>query len=50
MEWLTCIRTAIDYMENHLKDDISAQDVADRVYLSPYFLQRGFLLLTGYGI
>ena len=50
MEWLTCIRTAIDYMENHLEDDISAQDVADRVYLSPYFLQRGFVLLTGYGI
>ena len=50
MEWLTCIRTAIDYMENHLKDDISAQDVADQVYLSPYFLQRGFSLMTGYGI
>ena len=50
MELLTCIRTAIDYMENHLEDDISAQDVADQVYLSPYFLQRGFVLLTGYGI
>jgi AraC family transcriptional regulator len=50
MEWLTCIRTAIDYIENHLEDDISAQDVADQVYLSPYFLQRGFSLMTGYGI
>ena len=50
MEWLTCIRSAIDYMENHLKDDISAQDVADQVYLSPFFLQRGFALMTGYGI
>ena len=50
MEWLTCIRTAIDYIETHLEDDISVQDVADQVYLSPYFLQRGFVLLTGYGI
>ena len=50
MEWLTCIRTAIDYMEEHLKDNISAQDVADQVYLSPFFLQRGFSLMTGYGI
>ena len=50
MEWLTSIRTAIDYMEKHLEDDISAQDVADRVYLSPFFLQRGFSLMTGYGI
>lgn len=50
MEWLTSIRTAIDYMENHLEDDISAQDVAAQVYLSPFFLQRGFSLMTGYGL
>ncbi len=50
MEWLISIRTAVDYMENHLEDNISAQDVADRVYLSPFFLQKGFSLMTGYGI
>ena len=50
MEWLTSIRTAIEYMEEHLTDDISAQDVAARVHLSPFFLQRGFSLMTGYGI
>lgn len=50
MEWLNSIRTAIDYMEEHLENDISAQDVADRVFLSPFFLQRGFSLMTGYGI
>ena len=50
MELLTSIRTTIDYMEEHLTDDISAQDVADRVHLSPFFLQRGFSLMTGCGI
>ena len=50
MEWLTSIRTAIDYIEKHLTDDISAQDVADQAYVSPFFLQRGFSLMTGYGI
>ena len=50
MEWLTSIRTAIDYIEEHLEENINAQDVADRVYLSPFFLQRGFSLMTGYGI
>ena len=50
MEWLTSIRSAIDYMEDHLEDNISAQDVADHVYLSPFFLQKGFSLMTGYGI
>ena len=50
MEWLTSIRTAIEYMEEHLTDEISVQDVADQVCLSPFFLQRGFSLMTGYGI
>ncbi len=50
MDWLTCVRKAVDYMEEHLEDDISVQDVAAAVYLSPFFLQRGFSLMTGYGI
>lgn len=50
MEWLSAIRAAIDYMENHLTDNISAQDVAGQVYLSPFFFQRCFSLMTGYGI
>ena len=50
MEWLASIRMAIDFMEAHLEDDIGAQDVADRVYLSPFFLQKGFSLMTGCGI
>ena len=50
MEWITSIRTVIDYMEEHLTDNISAQDVADQVYLSPFFLQKGFSLITGYGL
>ena len=33
MELITSIRKAIDYMETHLTDNISAQDVADQVYL-----------------
>lgn len=54
MEWLTTVRTAIDYIETHLQDPISAQEVADHVAgkasLSPFFLQKGFSLMTGYGI
>ena len=50
MEWLTGVRTAIKYIEDNLTRDISAQDVADQVHISPFFLQRGFLIMTGYGI
>ena len=37
MEWLTSIRKAIDYMEEHLEDNISAQDVAEQVFMSSFF-------------
>ncbi|MCR5725451.1 MAG: AraC family transcriptional regulator [Treponema sp.] len=50
MDWLTSIRRAIAYMEATLTEDISAQDVAAEVNMSPFFLQRGFSLMTGYGI
>ena len=50
MEWLDCIRGAIDFMEKNLCRDISVQDVAGQVYVSPFFLQRGFSLMTGCGI
>ena len=50
MEWLTSIRAAIDFMEAHLRDDIGVRDVAGQVYLSPFFLQKGFSLMTGCGI
>ena len=50
MEWITCIRTAIDYMEEHLEDDISAQDVAEQIYMSSFFFQKGFSVMTGYGL
>ncbi len=50
MEWLTSIRTAVEYIETHLEDDISVQDIADRLFISPFFLQRSFAVMTGYSI
>lgn len=47
MEWITALRKSIDYIEAHLLENISAQDVAANVYLSPLYLQRGFQILTG---
>ena len=31
MEWLTAIRKSIDYIETHLKEDITVQDIANQV-------------------
>ena len=50
MEWLTSIRRAVSYMEDHLTEEVSLDDVARVVHLSPFFLQRGFSLMTGFGV
>lgn len=50
MEWLTCVRTSIEYIESHITEDIGTQQVADQVHLSPFFLQKGFSVMTGMGI
>lgn len=48
MEWTKCLREAITYMENHLLEDITGEDVADAVFMSSFYLQKGFKILTGY--
>jgi AraC family transcriptional regulator len=37
---------AIEYMENHLLDDITIEDIAKQAHLSPYHFQRTFGILT----
>ena len=38
------------YIEEHLKDIISAQDVSDQVYMSQVHFQKGFQVMTGYSV
>jgi len=47
MEWLTCIKNVIAYIEENLSEDITVEDMARQVFVSPYLLQRGFSALTG---
>lgn len=50
MEWIESLKRAIRYMEEHLLEDISANEVANAVYLSPFYFQKGFKIVTGYSI
>lgn len=50
MEWTETLRAAIDYMEDHLREPITVQDVAAHVYVSPFYLQKGFEIVTGYSV
>lgn len=50
MEWTEGLKGAIDFMEKHLLEDISAEDVAAAVNISSFYLQKGFRIMTGYSI
>ena len=44
------VRRTIDYMEEHLLEDVSIKDLARHVYVSPFHLQRIFKALTKIGL
>ncbi|MDQ0272477.1 AraC family transcriptional regulator [Cytobacillus purgationiresistens] len=46
MAWLQFIQTAIDYMEEHLLEDLDIEEVAKQAGSSSYHFQRTFALLT----
>lgn len=46
MDCMTTIQKAIQYMEDHLLEDISYSDVAKHLYMSNYHFQRVFSLIT----
>ena len=50
MEWLTCIKSSINYIEEHIKENISIEDIAANAYVSSYYLQVGFQIFTGYSV
>ena len=50
MEWLNAIKCAIDYMERNLDTVTGPEEVADSVHMSAMYLQRGFQIMTGFGI
>lgn len=50
MEWTESLRKAVDFMETHLLENIGAEDVAEEVHISSFYLQKGFSIVTGYSI
>lgn len=47
MEWISAIQRAINYIEEHLLEDINYEDAAKQLYISSYEFHRAFSFLTG---
>lgn len=50
MDWLESISKAITYIEDNISNDIETDDIANNVYMSSFYLQKGFSILCGYTI
>lgn len=50
MDWTESLRHAIDYIEEHILDNINSEDIANSVYMSPFYFQKGFKIMTGYTV
>ena len=47
MEWAQTISDAVEYIEDHITEDITINDIAKHVCISPFYFQKGFSLLCG---
>lgn len=50
MAWIESLQRAIDYMEEHLLEDITMEDIARQANSSPFHFQRTFAILTDISI
>ncbi len=50
MEWMDTIQESIEFIESHITDDISADNVASNVFMSSFYFQKGFSMLCGYTV
>lgn len=50
MEWMEIIGNSIQYMEDHITENITVEDVAKGVGVSSFYFQKGFAMLCGFSV
>lgn len=48
MDWITGIQNAINYIEDHITDELDYERIAKESFSSPFHFQRVFSILCGY--
>ena len=49
-DWKSSIQIALEYIENHITEDLGAQEVAKVACMSTFYFQRMFSVLCGMGV
>lgn len=50
MGWMEAIAAAIQYVEDHITDELTVDMVADHVNISSFYFQKGFAMFCGFTI
>ena len=45
MEWMSIIGNSIQYMEDHITENITVEDIAKGVGISSFYFQKGFAMI-----
>ncbi|MGN0400934.1 MAG: AraC family transcriptional regulator [Acetatifactor sp.] len=50
MGWMEAIGGAIQYIENHITDELTVDEISEHVNISSFYFQKGFSMLCGFTI
>jgi len=50
MNWIESISEAIRYIEDNITEELSVTDIAEKIFMSPYYFQKGFSMLCGFSV
>ena len=48
MEWMAIIGDSVQYIEDHITEDVTTDEVAKAVGVSTFYFQKGFSMLCGF--
>ena len=50
MNWVECIGEAINYIEDNITEELTMQNIAKHVCVSPFYFHKGFAMLCGFTV
>lgn len=50
MEWMEAIDKALQYIEEHITEELTVEIISEYVNISPFYFQKGFSMLCGFTI
>lgn len=50
MDWVDAISKAIQYIEEHITEELTADRISENINISSYYFQKGFTMLCGFTI